>query len=52
MKPTKQDLSAAGLGAAVGIIVTWLVSFGVDVPGEIGAAIGTVFTWLSVKLLG
>jgi hypothetical protein len=50
--PTKQDVGAAGLGAALGIIATWLISFGVDVPGEIGAAIGTVTTWLTVRFFG
>lgn len=42
MKPNKAVVTAAALGGAIGVLLTWGISFMVDVPGEIGAAIGTV----------
>ena len=40
----QRKVQAAGLGGALGIITVWLISFGVDVPGEVAAAISTVLS--------
>jgi len=45
-KPSKEAVNSAGVGLAVGLVVTWLIGFAVTVPGEIGAAIGTISTFV------
>ena len=45
-KPTR-TVNATALGGALGIIVVWLISFIVDVPGEVAAAISTVMATLT-----
>ena len=48
----KQAVGAAGLGAAVGILIVWGLGLaGVDVPGEPAAAIGTVATFIVGRLV-
>ncbi len=44
----KTTVTAAALGGALGVIITWLVGpvAGVDVPATVGAAIATVCTAL------
>jgi hypothetical protein len=52
MRPNKAIVSGVALGGAIGVLVTWVISFGVDVPGEIGAAIGTVATFVVQRFPG
>ncbi len=54
LKPDAADAGAAGLGAAIGVIlVSLLAATGIwDVPAEPAVAFGTLFTWLSVRYFG
>ncbi len=48
----RQAVGAAGLGAAVGILIVWVLNLaGVAVPGEPAAAIGTLCTFLAGRLI-
>ncbi len=44
---TKDDAGVLGFGAAIGIILVWLVGFGVDVPAEPAVAIGVITTFFA-----